>query len=229
MGYEWDFHTVLRHWPELLAGGANTLKLVASALLIAVPVGLLLGVIRQQKIRLLRYFAVAYIEFFRSTVALVLIYWCYYALPVLLNISLDTFAAVTLALGLQASAFMAELVRGSMDAIGAGQWQAAKALGLGRYHTLRYVILPQSARLLVPVFFLLIVDVIKNTALAGVVTYGELFYSAVNIASNTYRALETFTLLGLIYFVTIFAASHLADYYQRHVTPHRATQQKRAY
>lgn len=221
MGYEWDFHAVLRHWPELAAGGVNTLKLVASALLLALPIGLVLGIIRQQKIPFLRYIAVAYIEFFRSTVALVLIYWCYYALPVLLNITLDTFIAVTLALGLQASAFMAELVRGSMNAIGAGQWQAASALGLSRRHTLRYVILPQTVRLLVPVLFLLAIDIVKNTALAGVVTYGELFYSAVNIASNTYRSLETFTLLGLIYFVVIFAASHLADRYERRLSRHR--------
>lgn len=215
MAYNWDFQAVLNFAPDLLIGGLNTLKLLGSALSIAVPLGVLLGIVRQQKVPVLGPLAVIYIDFFRSSVALVLIYWCYYALPVLLRIEIGTFLAVTLALGLQAAAFMAEIVRGGIESISSGQWEAARALGMPKGRSMRYVILPQACRRMIPVFFLLIVEIIKNTALAGVVTYGELFYVAFNVSSSTYRSLETFTIVGLIYFAAIFAASLLSRSFER--------------
>lgn len=207
MGYDWDFSFIVRYAPDLLAGGLNTFKLLASALALAVPLGMLIGIVRQQKVPVLGWLAVAYIDFFRSSVALVLIYWCYFALPIVAGVNIDTFLAVTLALGLQAAAFMAEIVRGGISSISRGQWEAAKALGMPKATSMRYVILPQAYRRMIPIFFLLVVEIIKNTALAGVVTYGELFYTASNIASQTYKSFETFTVIGLIYFVVIYAAS----------------------
>ncbi|MFC3678383.1 amino acid ABC transporter permease [Ferrovibrio xuzhouensis] len=215
MGYNWDFLYILHYIPELLDGGLNTLKLLVSALIIAVPLGLTLGILRQQKVPILGWLAVLYIDFFRSSVALVLIYWCYFALPIVVGVAINTYLAVTLALGLQAAAFMAEIVRGGITSISRGQWEAARALGMRKMTCMRYVILPQAYRRMIPIFFLLVVEVIKNTALAGVVTYKELFYVAFNVSSETYKSLETFTIVGLIYFVVIYGASSLSRLLER--------------
>lgn len=215
MNYDWDIAYVLRYTPAFLAGAFNTLKLVGAALLIAVPLGTLLGIVRQQRVPIFGRLAVIYIDFFRSSVALVLIYWCYFALPIVVGVAIETFLAVTLALGLQASAFMAEIVRGAIDSIDRRQWEAARALGMRKATSLRYVIFPQSYRRMMPIFFLLVVEIIKNTALAGIVTYEDLFYVALNVSSETYRFFEVFTLIGAFYFVIIFAGSTLARTLER--------------
>lgn len=215
MAYAWDFAPVFRHAPDLLLGAVNTLKLVAASLCIALPVGTLLGVIRQRRIPVLAVLATVYIEFFRTSVALVLICWCYYALPVLLNINFSTFVAVTIALGVQSSAFMAEIVRGGLESISHRQWEASRALGMRQRACLRYVIIPQAFRRMLPVIFLLIVEIVKNTALAGVVTYNELFYEAYNVSSITFRPLETFTVVAIIYFLVIWSGSITARSFER--------------
>lgn len=215
MAYAWDFAPVFQHAPDLLLGALNTLKLVASSLCIALPVGTLLGVVRQRRIPVLAALATAYIEFFRTSVALVLICWCYYALPVLLNINFSTFLAVTIALGVQSSAFMAEIVRGGIESISHRQWEASRALGMQQRASLHYVIMPQALRRMLPVIFLLVVELVKNTALAGVVTYNELFYEAYNVSSITFRPLETFTVVAIVYFLVIWSGSMMARSVER--------------
>ncbi|MCA3183651.1 MAG: ABC transporter permease subunit, partial [Cupriavidus sp.] len=108
MPYDWNFSIVLQYVPQLLWGGLHTVALSVACIVLAVPIGVVLGVIRHQRVRFLAPIAVIYIDFFRTSAALVLICWCYYALPILLGINLSTFTAVTIAIGLQASAYLAE-------------------------------------------------------------------------------------------------------------------------
>lgn len=214
MAYDWNFGPALASFPQLALGAVFTLKLVLASLCIAVPVGVILGILRHQRIPVLSVLAVVYIDMFRSSVMLVLICWCYYALPILIGVNLSTFTACTLAIGVQMSAFMAEIVRGGIQSISAGQWEASRALGMGRGKCLRYIILPQAFRRMMPVFFLLLIELIKNTALAGVVTYPEIFYQASTVAASNYRPIETFTLVGAMYFVIIFIISRASQFMQ---------------
>jgi len=184
--------------------------LSAACIALAVPIGVVLGVIRHQRVRLLAPIAVVYIDFFRTSVALVLICWCYYALPILLGVNLSTFTAVTIAIGLQASAYLAELVRAGLGSISTGQWEAARALGMPGTMRLRYIILPQAARRMIPVFFLLVVEVVKTTTLAGIVTYPEIVYEAFRVSTEVYRPVETFTIVGLICFAFLFVTGRIA-------------------
>ncbi|MCX7364796.1 MAG: amino acid ABC transporter permease [Alphaproteobacteria bacterium] len=215
MPYEWNFAIVLKYLPKLLEGGAHTIALSAASIALATPIGIVMGIIRQQRIPYLAPIAVVYIDFFRTSVALVLICWCYYALPVLIRVNLDTFTAVMIAIGLQASAYMAELVRAGMQSISPGQWEAARALGMPGHTRLRYIILPQAARRMIPLFFLLMVEVVKTTTLAGVVTYPEIVYDAFRVATEIYRPIETFTIVGLICFVFLFTLGRIALYLER--------------
>lgn len=215
LAYEWNFGPALASFPQLAVGAIFTLNLVVSSLCLAIPIGVLMGIVRYQRIPVLSALAVVYIDVFRSSVMLVLICWCYYALPILIGINLSTFTACTLAVGLQMSAFMAEIVRGGIQSIERGQWEAARALGMSPPESLRYIVLPQAFQRMLPVFFLLLIELIKTTALAGVVTYPEMFYQASEIASRTYRPIETFTVVGAIYFVVIFTLSRASQFMQR--------------
>ncbi len=210
MPYDWNFSIVLQYMPQLLWGGLHTVALSAACIALAVPIGVVLGVIRHQRVRLLAPIAVVYIDFFRTSVALVLICWCYYALPILLGVNLSTFTAVTIAIGLQASAYLAELVRAGLGSISTGQWEAARALGMPGTMRLRYIILPQAARRMIPVFFLLVVEVVKTTTLAGIVTYPEIVYEAFRVSTEVYRPVETFTIVGLICFAFLFVTGRIA-------------------
>jgi ABC-type amino acid transport system permease subunit len=125
-------------------------------------------------------------------------------------VNLSTFTAVTIAIGLQASAYLAELVRAGLGSISTGQWEAARALGMPGPMRLRYIILPQAARRMIPVFFLLVVEVVKTTTLAGIVTYPEIVYEAFRVSTEVYRPVETFTIVGLICFAFLFMTGRIA-------------------
>lgn len=215
MAYDWNFSIVLRYLPKILEGGMYTLALAGTSIAIAAPVGILMGIIRQRRIPFLARLAVIYIDFFRTSVALVLICWCYYALPVLIGINLDTFTAVTIAISLQSSAYMAELTRAGLQSISVGQWEAARALGMPGRVRMQYIILPQAARRMIPVFFLLMIEIAKTTTLAGVVTYPEIVYDAYRVATEIYRPIETFTIVGAVCFVFLFTAGRIALYLER--------------
>ena len=215
MGYDWNFGAVFHHYRELMSGLEGTVKLIVVVLAIALPVGAMLAVIRVKQIPVLRRVVVAYIDFFRTSVALVLVCWCYYALPVLVPLQISTFAAVVIALSLQASAFAAEIFRSGIESVASGQWEAARALGFSESLIMRFVVGPQAIRRVLPVLFVLIVEVTKNTALAGVVSYNELFYNASTIASTTYRGVETLTVVGLIYLIPLLGASQFSRWLER--------------
>ena len=210
MGYTWDFSVVWRNSGLLFDGFARTALLTAACLAVAVPLGLALALMRLSRISFLRFVALAYVNFFRAAPALVLIVWFYFAFPVLINVEMDPFEAAILAIGLQSAAYMAEVFRGGMQAVRRGQWEAADAIGLGRADTIRLIILPQAVRLMIPVFLIRFAELVKATTLAGVIAYGETVYMANEISSETYRPLETFTTIALLFFTLIFGITSLS-------------------
>ncbi|WP_173511318.1 amino acid ABC transporter permease [Sinorhizobium psoraleae] len=204
MNYIWDFSAVWRNGGMLLDGFANTALLTATCLVLALPLGLLLALMRLSNARPLRFLGLAYVNFFRAAPALVLIVWFYFAFPVIIGVEMNAFEASILAIGLQSAAYMAEVFRGGMQAIRRGQWEAARAIGLSSADTIRFVILPQAVRQMIPVFLIRFAELVKATTLAGVIAYGETVYMANELSTQTYRPLETFTAIALLFFVLIF-------------------------
>jgi polar amino acid transport system permease protein len=213
--YEWDFSVVWRYADLLVDGGIGTVWLFLAALALAMPLGLLLALGRLSRIPVLSQLAVFYIDLFRAAPALVLIIWFYFVLPILLRVELSAFAAAMLALGLQSAAYLAEVFRAGIQSIGRGQTDAARSIGMSPFVTLRYIILPQAVRRALPVFFTRLIELFKSTALAAPITYAELVYNATEISSRTFRPVETFTVVALIYFVVIFAMSQVTRQVER--------------
>ncbi len=215
MGYEWDFGAVFRHRDLLIEGAKGTFRLAGMALLVAIPLGLAVALLRLARVPALSWLAVLFTDLFRTSPAIVLIYWFFFAFPLLVSVDLTAFAAVSLALGLQTGAYMSEVFRGGIQSINAGQWQAAKALGMGAGTTLRYIVLPQAVRRMVPVFFTRVSELFKTTSLAAVISYAEVVQMAQRTSSETFRPIETFTVVALFFFVVIFSASRLVRLAER--------------
>ncbi len=207
MGYTWDFSPIWRNAGPLLEGLGNTLWLSFWSILLGLGIGLGLALLRLSPSRLVSLPALVAIEFYRNTPPLVHFFWYFFGLPILTGISMSPFLAALLALSVQSGAFFAEIFRGGIVSIEAGQWEAGGALGLRRMQVLRLIVLPQAIRRMIPPLMERSFELVKTTALAATLAYGELLYRAMVVASQSFRPLETYTAVAVLFFLVLFAAS----------------------
>ena len=209
MKYQWDFSAVWNHLDMLLVGLVGTVKIALVSIVLGVLVGFVVALMRLSHRRALHVPATAFVEFYRNTPPIVHFFWFFYALPIVIGLSLDPFAAAVLALSTQSGAFYAEVFRGGIVSIERGQWEGAKALGMNYRAMLRRVILPQALRRMVAPFVDRSFELTKTTALASSLAYAELLYQAMQVNSITFRPMEVYTTIAVMYFVVMFAASTL--------------------
>ena len=209
MRYEWDFSAVLDHFDMLLVGLVGTVKIALVSIVLGVMIGFVVALMRLSRRRALNVPAVAFVEFYRNTPPIVHFFWFFYALPILIGLSLDPFIAAVLALSTQSGAFYAEVFRGGIVSIERGQWEGAKALGMNYRAVMRRVVLPQALRRMVAPFVDRSFELTKTTALASSLAYAELLYQAMQVNSITFRPMEVYTTIAVMYFIVLFTASTL--------------------
>ena len=190
--------------PALLRGAVTTIQLTALAILFGFIGGTLLGTARLSKFWPIRLATRAYIEFFRGTPLLVQIFWIYFGFPALfkglgLTFTFDRWSAGILALSLNATAYIAEIVRGGIKSIDRGQWEAAASMGLNSLQTLRYIVLPQALRRMIPPLGNEFTTLLKDTSLVAVIGLEELFRRGQLTVATNFRAFEIYTAIGLVY------------------------------
>jgi len=207
MSYTWDFSPIWRNAPFLLEGLLNTVWLSACAIALGLALGLVLAFFRLARSRILAIAATAVIEFYRNTPPLVHFFWYFYGLPILIGVSLSPFVAALLALSIQSGAFFAEVFRGGIISVETGQWEAGRALGMSRSKLMRRIILPQALRRMIPPLTERAFELVKTTALAATLAYSELLYRAMMVASQSFRPLETYTAVAVLFFLLLFLAS----------------------
>ena len=208
--HQWDFGPVLANADLLLAGLANTLKLTGTALAFGLPLGLALALMRLSPLRLLRLPAGFIIEVFRTTPPLVQLFWFFFALPVLIQVEMTPYVAAVLTFSIQSAAFFAEVFRGGIVSIERGQWEAARAIGMSPPQTMRRIILPQAIKRMLPAFMERAIELMKTTTLVATIAYADLLFQANEVSQKTFRPLEVYTTVALMYFAVIFAASLVA-------------------
>jgi polar amino acid transport system permease protein len=213
--YQWDFYFLLRYVPLLERGVLVTIGYTAATIFVGLIIGLLVGLGRLSRSWIVNLPLVAFIEAFRCTPLLVQIVWFYYALPVLLGIQIPAVVAGIMTLSCYTGAFYAEIFRGGIISIEQGQWDAARALGLRRWHVMRKVILPQAIRRMIPPFVNQSITQLKNTSLVSTIAVPDLLYNGTLITADTYRPLEVYTVVALIYFALLFPSTLLAQAYER--------------
>ncbi|HEY0203995.1 MAG TPA: amino acid ABC transporter permease [Acetobacteraceae bacterium] len=214
MGYEWSFGFLLRYTHLFLVGIGVTLAYTAGTVLLGLLIGLVLGLARLSRFWWVNAPLVAFIEVFRCTPLLVQIIWFYYALPVILGVQIPAVVAAVMVLSLYTGAFYAEIFRGGIVSIEAGQWDAARALGLRWSQVMRQVVLPQAIRRMVPPFMNQSIIQLKNTSLVSTIAVPDLLYQGTLITADTYRPLEVYTVVAVIYFALLFPATRLVQWWE---------------
>ncbi|MGR3360154.1 MAG: amino acid ABC transporter permease [Paracoccus sp. (in: a-proteobacteria)] len=221
MDYSWDFGPVLARFDMLALGLLNTIKIAAVSIALGVLVGLVLAMMRLSPRKWLGIPALAFIEFYRNTPPIVHFFWFFYALPVLLSISLNPYVAAVLALSTQSGAFYAEVFRGGIASVERGQWEGGRALGMTHAALMRRVIVPQAIARMVPPFIERSFELLKTTALASTLAYADLLYQAMMVNSETFRPLEVYTIIALMYLVLLLTASQLARLAEARLTAYQ--------
>lgn len=191
----------------MMSGAYYTILLSVTAISFSVVVGLLVALPGLSEKKGWRAFNRTYVEIVRSVPILVLILWVYYGLPALSGITLSVFWAGVLALALSDSAFQAEIFRGGIQSIAKGQYEAAQSISLNYRDTMRYVILPQAIRRILPALGNQLVYMLKMSSLVSVIGMQELTRKANELSVSEYRPLEIYTVLVFEYLVLILIVS----------------------
>ncbi len=206
-----DFSPLIDSWQYLLGGLGLTVLLSLLSAVGSLVLGTALGLGRVYGPRWLHPFIVFYIDTQRAIPVLVILVWFYFAVPILTGISFHPFWAALMALTLHIAAYVAEIVRAGIESIRPGQVRAALALGMSRAQVVRKVVLPQAMVRMLPAFGSILSVTIKDTAIATVIAVPELMKRAETIAGQSYRPIEVFTVVMVIYFLLLFPCTRMVD------------------
>jgi len=189
---------VVENLPLLLEGYRTTVIVSLLAMLLSLALGTVVAGLRTSGVAPLRWLAVGYVEFFRNTPLLIQLYFYFFGLT-RLGVRLSAFEAGVAALGIYTGAYVAEVIRAGILSVDRGQTEAARALGLSTFQALRFVVLPQAVRTVLPPLGNLGIALIKNSALVGSIAVADLLHVADLIQSRTFRTFEVFTAVILFY------------------------------
>ncbi|MBV9783195.1 MAG: amino acid ABC transporter permease [Acidisphaera sp.] len=207
-------------WPEfffIVAALRWTAALSAVAFAGGAVLGLLVAVARSSPLAPLRWVARGYIELFQGTPVLMQLFVAYYGLAVLLNLRIDPWPAVALALVLHTAAFLGEIWRGSIDSIPKTQWESAECLALSYPAQLRYVILPQAMRISIPATVGFLVQLIKSTAIASIIGFVELTRAGQIIVNVTFQPMTVYPVVAALYFALCWPLSMASEFLERRI------------
>ncbi len=193
-----DFTTLIPYLHMFWAGMTITVKASVAAVLIGTALGVLIGAMRVLPVRPLRTISGAYVYVIRGTPLLIQLFLIYFGLPSL-GLNLPAFSAGVIGLAINSSGYVGEIVRGGIEAVPKGQWEASQVLGLSYLKTMRHIILPQAIRNMLPAFGNEFITLIKESSLLSTLAITELTMVGQQVRSVTYASFETFILVGLIY------------------------------
>jgi polar amino acid transport system permease protein len=205
------------YFPQLLDGLKVSLLLTGGALVVGLPLGLLLALGVQAKRRVLRFPALLVVEVGRGAPALVILQFAYFGLPAA-GLVLSAYAAATAALVWGVAAYTSEIFRAGLNAVPAGELEAADALGMTRRDRLRFVVMPQGLRIALPALIGIAILIFQSTALAYSIAVRELLSQAYSIGSSNFDYLSVLTLAGLMYAAVSIPATWLTIGLERRIT-----------
>ena len=207
-----------KYYPVYLSGLWGTLWISAVTVLSGALLGMIVALMRMSRSKVLRAVSGAYVEVLRGTPILLQLYFFWIGLPKLVPFELTDTQCIVAALVVNASAFISEIIRAGIGAVDKGQWEAARSIGLSETHVMAHVILPQAVKSILPALCNEFISTVKGTSLASVFFVGELMTSFKTVQSATFLALQSLTIVGIIYFTLNFVLSRLLGVLERRLT-----------
>ncbi len=207
MGF--DFELIEKAFPLLLMGAAVTIEITAVSVALGFFIGLVVGVARISSYKILRILAAIYADCIRGTPLLVQIFLIYFALPIATGARVDPFAAAVLACGINSGAYVSEIFRAGIQAIDPGQMEAGRSLGLTWGQTMRYIILPQAIKNILPPLGNEFIAMLKDSSLVSVIGFEELTRRGQLIIAQTYGSFEIWLTVAALYLAMTLAISRL--------------------
>lgn len=201
MTYRFRWDIIPEHLDFLLSGLGQTLIISAVTLVLAMIGGLLIALLDMSKFTPLRVIGLAFGEVIRNTPILVQLLWIYYVLPIVMGINLDAWSALVIGLSIYSSCFIAEAYRAGIQAVPIGHREAAQVLGLNQRQAFLRIVLPQAVRMTLPPLAANFVQLIKYSSLGAVISVGEITRRGMELSASTFRPLEIFTFIAVVYFL----------------------------
>ncbi|MGR3248305.1 MAG: amino acid ABC transporter permease [Paracoccus sp. (in: a-proteobacteria)] len=215
MEYQLDIGAVTRNMGQLLDGLWITLQLTLAANAIGIVAGFGLALLTTARLAILRWPSMLFVEFFRCTPAIVQIVWFFYCVPMIFNVFWGPIFMGIIALGLNLTAFNAEAYRASIQAVPREHLDAGIALGLSPAQRVLSIVLPQALRNSVPVLLTNGIGIFQQSALVAIVGVADLMYQGKTLATATYRPIETFTVVALIYLAISYPVGQFVNWLER--------------
>lgn len=198
----------------LLLGAVTTVAITLASLAVAMVLGLSLALIRLLGIRPVNWLITTYVEVFRNTPVLAQLFIIYFGLPYL-GMKVDPFPAAVIGLGLNGGAMLSEVFRAGLNAIHHGQREAALAVGMTPWMSLRYIILPQTWRITLPPLGNYAIALLKDTAVVSAIAAPEIMFWARNLVTSTFETTFVYILAALLYFCLSFPLARLVERFER--------------
>jgi len=210
-----DFSPVLADLPFILGGLTTTLTVVASSILFGMVFGTLLALMKLGKVKLLSGVATVYISIFRGTPLMLQLAFIYFALPLSFGIDLGSYGSAMLGMGLNSSAYIAEIIRSGISAVDKGQTEASLALGIPYPKMMRNIILPQALKNIFPALINEFSVLVKESAIVNVVALSDLMRRGMLIGARSFRYFESLIVIGAIYYVAVMVIALIGTYVER--------------
>ena len=210
-----DFQLITDSLPLLLVGAGVTLKITAISVGLGLVFGLFIGIAQISRVPLLRIPAKVYVDFLRGTPLLVQIFMIYFALPMLIGTRIDPFVAAIVACSINSSAYIAEIFRAGIQSIDKGQMEAGRSLGMSWAQTMRYVIMPQAFKRIIPPLGNEFIAMLKDSSLVSVIGFEEFTRRGQLIIARTYASFEIWMAVAVIYLIMTFTVARLVGMLKR--------------
>ncbi|MCF0151694.1 MAG: amino acid ABC transporter permease [Megasphaera sp.] len=210
-----DFSLIWNSLPLLLAGAGVTIEITAIAVGLGFIFGLITSVCRLSGVKILQVIAVCYVNIIRGTPMLVQIFLIYFALPMVIGERINPFVAAVAACSINSGAYVSEIFRAGIQSVDKGQMEAGRSLGLSWMQTMRYIILPQAFKHVIPPLGNEFISMTKETSLVSVIGFEELTRRGQLIIAKTYGSFEIWLTVAAIYLVMTLTIARLVSYLER--------------
>ena len=212
---DFNVELVVNSFPLLLIGAGVTIQITLLSVIVGVIIGLFVGIARISSFKFIRLAAAVYVDFFRGTPLLIQIFLIYFAIPVVTGQRMDPFVAAITACGINSGAYIAEIFRAGIQSIDAGQMEAGRSLGMTWTQTMRYIIVPQAFKRVIPPLGNEFIALLKDSSLVSVIGFEELTRRGQLIIARTYGSLEIWLSVAIIYLVMTLTISRFVAYLEK--------------